>query len=325
MRAQTNEGPNVWPTPHTRPPRIHPLRSKKPLATSSRRLSSPVTTTQDRIRCVSASRSVLSVSSSPLLSHTPRLGSTSMLNGGFCEFTAIRYSWRGRRNSRLAGRRGHPHRIEGTKRDSVYLNVQRPNERPYETNRHSIPPSPERPKSQSQRRERERPVVIGDPTVSVSSPTVLTGEADAVMVIYADALHRAPDSYRPIQAADVLAHESLRRTSPRTSGLSVVSPAFPFPGLTRFSLVHHDERLHVPQVTTPRSTRVSFHGPDDIPSQNSSDLRTIPTIPQEDPDDILLTPSPHHSQLHSRSQSRSRPHSHPHTPIHPPVHIEEPL
>ena len=156
-------------------------------------------------------------------------------------------------------------------------------------------------------------------------PAVLTGEADAVMVIYADALHRAPDSYRPIQAADALAHESLRRTSPRTSGLSVVSPAFPFPGLTRFSLVHHDERLHVPQVTTPRSTRVSFHGPDDIPSQNSSDLRTIPTIPQEDPDDILLTPSPHHSQLHSRSQSRSRPHSHPHTPIHPPVHIEEPL
>ena len=43
VRAQTNEGPNVWPTPHTRPPRIHPLRSKKPLATSSRRLSSPVT------------------------------------------------------------------------------------------------------------------------------------------------------------------------------------------------------------------------------------------------------------------------------------------
>ena len=172
MRAQTNEGPNVWPTPHTRPPRIHPLRSKKPLATPSRRLSSPVTTTQDRIRCVSASRSVLSVSSSPVLSHTLRLGSISMLNGGFCEFTAIRYSWRGRRNSRLAGKRGHPHRIEGTKRDSVYLNVQRPNERPYEANRHSIPPSPERPKSQSQsqRRERERPVVIGDPTVSVSSP-----------------------------------------------------------------------------------------------------------------------------------------------------------
>ena len=42
VRARTNEGPNVWPTPHTRPPRIHPLRFK-PLATPSRRPSSPVT------------------------------------------------------------------------------------------------------------------------------------------------------------------------------------------------------------------------------------------------------------------------------------------
>jgi len=76
------------------------------------------------------------------------------------------------------------------------------------------------------------------------------------------------------------------------------------------------------EITTPRSSRHSIrrslYGPDDIPSANSFDLRIIPMIPQEESEDILFTPSPHHSQ--SQSPSRSRSHSHSHTPTHRPAH-----
>jgi len=95
---------------------------------------------------------------------------------------------------------------------------------------------------------------------------------------------------------DAPSQDSLRRTSSRVSG-----------------------RVdHTPRATTTKSTRRSLNGPDDIPSRNSFDLRTIPMIPQEDSDDIPFTLSPRHSQSPSSSHSRLR--SYPDTPARPAVH-----
>jgi len=170
----------------------------------------------------------------------------------FC-LVSIRSSWRFRRRLRFSGKRTHSNEAIGTQRDtetsSVYRNIQRSDE----CHNHATPYLiPERPMSQ-RRREREPPVVIGDPT----DPNVF------------------------IQG-------SLRRSYSRTSG----------------------RVEYTPQITTPKSSRRSLPGLDDIPTRNSLDLRTIPMIPQEDDsDDILSTPSPRYSQ--------SRPRSHP--PTHPPV------
>ena len=87
-------------------------------------------------------------------------------------------------------------------------------------------------------------------------------------------------------------------------------------------LVYDGHPQYTPQATTPKSGRLSLHGPDDTPNRNSFDFRTIPTIPQEDSDDILLIPTPRHSQSHSRSRPHTRPLSPPHTPTHPPARIE---
>jgi len=190
----------------------------------------------------------------------------------FC-LVSIRFSWRVRRSSRHVGKGGHSSGKAGAGHDkevaSIYLNVQQPDEHPDETSRHSTSSTlrtPERSRSQ-RRREREPPVIIGDPT-----------------------------------DANVLGQETLRRTSSRMSG----------------------RVEYTPQVTTPKSGRLSLHGPDDIPNRNSFDLRTIPTIPQEDSDDILLTPGPRHSQSNSRSisQSRPRPRPQPRTPTRSPARTE---
>ena len=85
---------------------------------------------------------------------------------------AIRFSWRVRRKSRLADKRrspsgtsgtGHGHETERPSGPVHRSNVQRSDERPHPVRLHSIP---ERPKNQKGK-ERERPVVIGDPTVSL--------------------------------------------------------------------------------------------------------------------------------------------------------------
>jgi len=175
----------------------------------------------------------------------------------FC-LVSIRFSLGIRRKARLAG--------TGTQPD-VTARTRNPEKPAVHSDDHlqplSLYPIPERSKSQWGR-EREPPVIIGDP-------------ADA----------------------NVSVQGSMRKSMSRTS-------------------VRQTE--YTPQVATPKSsrqsTRRSTHGPDDVPSRNSSDLRTIPLIPQEVSEDMLFAPSPTHSQ----SSSQSQPPPHPTTPTHPPAH-----
>ena len=87
----------------------------------------------------------------------------------FRNIAALRYSLRVRRKPRLAGKGGRPDGMVGsgsdTDKSSVHRNVQRLDQYPHPTDLHPIP---ERFKSQ-RGREREPPVIIGDPTVSFSS------------------------------------------------------------------------------------------------------------------------------------------------------------
>jgi len=155
------------------------LTTLKPLATSSRHLFFPrsfavqTLRPQDQIldtKCASAFRSVWSVSTGSAPHHHPRLHSSSLNIGFGIGLIAIRFSWRVRRSSRHGGKGGRKaeagHEKEIT---SVYLNVPPPDEHPNETSQHSTSStlhSLERSRNQ-RRREREPPVIIGDPTVSL--------------------------------------------------------------------------------------------------------------------------------------------------------------
>ena len=121
-------------------------------------------------RCVSASRSVSSVS--PIFCFFFLITKQSKFVAQSGILAAIRFSWQVRRKSRLAGsRRRHPDgAIQGTKHghdadmSSGYHVVRRSDEPPHLVD---LPSVPERPKNQKGRVEREPPVIIGDPAVSL--------------------------------------------------------------------------------------------------------------------------------------------------------------
>ena len=173
----------------------HPLRTAHPpcLGTSSSPRLHGSRSVFWSIGCVSASRSVWSVSTRfRFFVVTPAVRFCPLLNGGFSgNVTALRFSWRVRRSSRLVSKRRHPDgAVEaGHERESppAHHDTQQPDERPHETSRHSIPRTPERSKSQ-RGRGRELPVIIGDPAVSLflSACFESCGKVDAVLVIYAD-------------------------------------------------------------------------------------------------------------------------------------------
>ena len=172
--------------------------------------------------------------------HNVQSNRSSPNNGCGIKFTAIRFSWRLRRSSRhVVGKGGHSSGKAGAGHDkevaSVYLNVQQPDEHLDETSQHSTSSTlrtPGRTRSQ-RRREREPPVIIGDPTVSLLSESGRkTGsKANAVMMIYAVIfiVHPIPVVGR-MQDANVLAQEALHRTSSRMSGRVEVSRALSLPG-----------------------------------------------------------------------------------------------
>ena len=170
--------------------------------------------------------------------HNVQSNRSSPNNGFGTELTAIRFSWRVRRSSRHVGKGGHSSGKAGAGHDkvaSVYLNVQRPDEHLDETSRHSTSSTLRTPgRSRSQRRrEREPPVIIGDPTVSLLSEfgRKTGSKANAVMMIYAVIfiMHPIP-AVGLVQDANALAQETLRRTSSRMSGRVEVSRTLPLPG-----------------------------------------------------------------------------------------------
>ena len=240
---------------------------------------------------------------------------------------AIRFSWRLRRKSRLAGKEGQLDGIVGTGhgRDTEKPSVhgRRLDRRPRPAELHPIPE-----RFESQRgRKREPPVIIGDPTVSLFSAFERKTAGKVMTTVHADVLHkhRCVAGYGHILSRE---HKKvvLSRVSPTGRGQSCTFPDPQFHAYFIYfpPLPPCDENLqYTPQVATSRSsrqsTRHSTRGPDDIPSRASLDLRTIPLIPQEDSDDdMMFALSPGHSQSPSPSQSPASSHSN--TPTRPSAH-----